>query len=232
MRLLVVGAGATGGYFGGRLAQAGRDATFLVRGRRAEQLACDGLRIVTPHGDATIHPKLVTAGRIEGPFDAILLTIKAFALEAALGDVALAVGAATMVVSVLNWTRYLDVLTARFGAGAVLGGVCIVTTTLDDDARIVQVAPTQELAYGECDSTLSRASSGCTRRSRVPGSLPVPRGGSSCRGAHAQNPRGYRQRGRRCDRAGPSMRRDGIRRGMITLCIGGGQGIALAFDAA
>ena len=155
MRLLVVGAGATGGYFGGRLAQAGRDVVFLVRGRRAEQLARDGLRIVSPHGDATIHPKVVTADRIEGPFDAVLLAVKAFALEAAVKDVAPAVGPATMIVPVLNGMRHLDMLTARFGAGAVLGGVCIVATTLDDDRGIVQLAQMQELAYGERDGTLS-----------------------------------------------------------------------------
>jgi 2-dehydropantoate 2-reductase len=155
MRLLVVGAGATGGYFGGRLAQAGRDVVFLVRGRRAEQLARDGLRIVSPHGDATIHPKVVTADRVEGPFDAVLLTVKAFALEAAVKDVAPAVGPATMIVPVLNGTRHLDVLTAQFGADAVLGGVCIVATTLDNDGSIVQLAPMQELAYGERDGTLS-----------------------------------------------------------------------------
>ncbi|HEX4262316.1 MAG TPA: ketopantoate reductase family protein, partial [Acetobacteraceae bacterium] len=155
MRLLVVGAGATGGYFGGRLAQAGRDVVFLVRGRRAEQLARDGLRIVSPHGDAAIHPKVVTADRVEGPFDAVLLTVKAFALEAAVKDVAPAVGPATMIVPVLNGMRHLDVLTAQFGADAVLGGVCIVATTLDNDGSIVQLAPMQELAYGERDGTLS-----------------------------------------------------------------------------
>jgi 2-dehydropantoate 2-reductase len=59
MRILVVGAGATGGYFGGRLAEAGRDVTFLVRARRAEQLERGGLQIISPHGNATIRPKVV-----------------------------------------------------------------------------------------------------------------------------------------------------------------------------
>ena len=69
MGILVVGAGSTGGYFGGRLAQAGRDVTFLVRPQRAERLCADGLRIVSPHGDVTLTPKLVTAGHIEAPYD-------------------------------------------------------------------------------------------------------------------------------------------------------------------
>ena len=69
MRILVVGAGSTGGYFGGRLAQAGRDVTFLVRPARAEQLRTKGLQIVSPHGDVTITPQFVTAGEIGSPFD-------------------------------------------------------------------------------------------------------------------------------------------------------------------
>ena len=92
MRILVVGAGATGGYFGGRLAQAGRDVTFLVRPKRAEQLRQDGLQILSPHGDVSLHPQLVTADGIAAPFDVVLLTVKAFALDAALHDLAPAVG--------------------------------------------------------------------------------------------------------------------------------------------
>jgi len=61
MRILIVGAGAAGGYFGGRLAQAGRDVTFLVRPSRARQRTRDGLRIISPHGDAVLSPKLVSA---------------------------------------------------------------------------------------------------------------------------------------------------------------------------
>lgn len=78
MRMLIVGAGSTGGYFGGRLAQAGRDVTFLVRPARAAQLAERGLEILSPHGDYTLHPKLVTADRLSESYDAILLTVKAF----------------------------------------------------------------------------------------------------------------------------------------------------------
>jgi 2-dehydropantoate 2-reductase len=76
MRLLVVGAGSTGGYFGGRLAEAGRDVTFLVRPRRAAQLQATGLNIVSPHGDVTLRPKLVTADAITAPYDAVLLRSK------------------------------------------------------------------------------------------------------------------------------------------------------------
>ncbi|HEY4171612.1 MAG TPA: 2-dehydropantoate 2-reductase [Rhodopila sp.] len=149
MRLLVVGAGSTGGYFGGRLAQAGRDVTFLVRPTRAERLRAIGLQIVSPHGDVTLAPNTVTAGRIEAPYDAILLTVKAFSLDAALDDLAPAVGPDTMILPVLNGMRHVDTLIARFGRQAVAGCVCKVATYVDDQGRIVQLNKLQDLAYGE-----------------------------------------------------------------------------------
>ncbi len=115
MRLLVVGAGSTGGYFGGRLAEAGRDVTFLVRQARAEQLTAKGLQIVSPHGDVTLAPKVVTADMIAEPFDAILLAVKAYSLDAALKDIAPAVGPETTIVPLLNGLRHLDSIAAAFG---------------------------------------------------------------------------------------------------------------------
>jgi 2-dehydropantoate 2-reductase len=155
MRILIVGAGATGGYFGGRLAQAGRDVTFLVRPRRAEQLRQDGLQILSPHGDVTLHPQLVTADRIAAPYEAVLLTVKAFALDAALKDLTPAIGPGTMIFPVLNGMRHLAALTARFGEEPVLGGVCLVATTLDPQGRIKQLADFQQLIYGERNGEMS-----------------------------------------------------------------------------
>src|SRR5260370_11968500 len=81
MRILIVGAGAVGGYFGGRLAQAGRDVTFLVRPRRAEQIQAQGLRILSPYyGDFTVRPETITAAQIVSPYDIILLTVKRYDL--------------------------------------------------------------------------------------------------------------------------------------------------------
>ena len=157
MRLLVVGAGSTGGYFGGRIAQAGRDVTFLVRPTRAARLREEGLRIVSPHGDATLHPTLVTADGIAGPYDAILLTVKGFQLETALRDIAPAVGLDTMILPVLNGMGHMDVLAERFSPRNLVGCALKVATVLEDDGRIVQLAPLQDLAYGELDgSTTSR----------------------------------------------------------------------------
>jgi 2-dehydropantoate 2-reductase len=153
MRILVVGAGATGGYFGGRLAQAGRDVTFLLRPARAAQIRANGMQIVSPHGDVTLHPKILTAPQITEPFDMVLLTVKAFALEAALADLAPAVGAQTMILPTLNGMKHLDAMSTRFGVSSVIGCVCKIAATVDDAGRIVQLATMHELAYGERNGT-------------------------------------------------------------------------------
>jgi len=149
MRILIVGAGAVGGYFGGRLAEAGCDVTFLVRPTRAKQLGQDGLRIISPHGDAVLTPKLVSAEEIDTPFDLVFLSVKAYALEAAMNDFAAAVGPETMIFPVLNGMCHVDLLTKRFGEHAVIGGVCQVASEIDHEGCIVQLAGFQQLVYGE-----------------------------------------------------------------------------------
>lgn len=149
MKILVIGAGAVGGYFGGRLAQAGRDVTFLVRGRQADNIRKQGLRIVSPHGDAIVHPKILLANELGEPFDLVLLSVKGYGLEPAINDFAPAVGKATMILPVLNGMRHMDLLIKRFGEEVVIGGVCLVSTVVDNDGRIVQLTGTQRLVYGE-----------------------------------------------------------------------------------
>src|SRR5271156_1185359 len=168
MKILVVGAGAVGGYFGARLEQAGRDVTFLVRPARAQQLQRDGLRILSPHGDLTLKPQTITAQEIKGAYDVIFLSVKAQALDQTIKDMKPAVGPETMIFPVLNGMRHMKILADAFGEGPVLGGVCLVSTDLDDQDRIVQITPMQKLTYGErsgettrrirlLDETLSKA---------------------------------------------------------------------------
>src|ERR1700688_1809421 len=149
MRMLVVGAGSTGGYFGGRLTQAGRDVTFLVRPARAAQLEERGLEILSPHGDYTQRPKLVTADRLSGSYDAILLTVKAFSLESALSDMAAAVGPETMILPVLNGMRHVDILADRFGKRSVVGCACKINASIDDRGRIAARA-CRRFDHGPC----------------------------------------------------------------------------------
>jgi len=155
MRILVVGAGAVGGYFGGRLSLIGRDVTFLVREQRAAEIRDRGFEILSPHGDATVRPLVVTAGEIKGAYDLVLLSVKGYELANAIEDFAAAVGEHTAIQPVLNGMRHIDVLTDRFGASRVLGGVCIVATVIDEQRRIVQLNDMQSMTYGELDGSSS-----------------------------------------------------------------------------
>lgn len=156
MRILVLGAGALGGYFGGRLQQAGRDVSFLVRPARAEQLRRDGLRIRSLFGDVDLLPRLVAPDAIEGPYDLILLSVKAYSLEAAMADVAPAVAPGTSIVPVLNGMRHLDLLAERFGAEHVLGGFAIIIATLGPKGEVLQQAlPVHDLVFGEIAGGMS-----------------------------------------------------------------------------
>jgi 2-dehydropantoate 2-reductase len=152
MRTLVIGAGATGGFYGGRLAQLGRDVTFLVRPARAESLRRNGLQIISPLGDATLHPQILTADELRAnpqPFDLILLATKAYSLDQAINDLAPGVGPDTAILPILNGLRQLDLLDARFGAEHVLGGTCRINGDVDADGRILQLSTLGDLTFGE-----------------------------------------------------------------------------------
>src|SRR5713226_6597633 len=156
MRVLIVGAGAIGGYFGGRMLQAGRDITFLVRPRRAAELASAGLVIKSPNGDVTLkNPPTIQADRRTEKFDAVLLSCKAFDIDDAIKSFAPAVGPQTAIIPLLNGMLHLDVLDGKFGRERVLGGLCAIAATLNDQREVVQLAPLQSLNFGERDGKLS-----------------------------------------------------------------------------
>jgi 2-dehydropantoate 2-reductase len=156
MRILVVGAGAIGGYFGGRLLQAGRDVTFLVRPKRAAELARDGLVIKSPNGDVTLkNPPAVQADKLAENFDVVLLSCKAFDLDDAIKSFAPAVGPQTAIIPLLNGMLHLDVLDKNFGRERVLGGLCAIAVTLSDKREVVQLNPMQSLNFGERDGKMS-----------------------------------------------------------------------------
>jgi 2-dehydropantoate 2-reductase len=156
MRMLVVGAGAIGGYFGGRMLAAGRDVTFLVRPRRAAELADAGLVIKSPNGDVTLkNPPTVQADKLNEKFDAVLLSCKAFDLDDAVRSFAPAVGAQTAIIPLLDGMLHLDVLDKKFGREHVLGGLCAIAVTLNEHREVVQLAPLQSLNFGERDGRIS-----------------------------------------------------------------------------
>jgi 2-dehydropantoate 2-reductase len=156
MRILVVGAGAIGGYFGGRMLQAGADVTFLVRERRAAELAAAGLVIKSPLGDVTLNnPPAVQADKLAEQFDVVLLSCKAFDLDDAIKSFAPAVGPNTAILPLLNGMRHLDTLDAKFGPQRVLGGLCAIAVTLNEKREVVHLQPLQSLTFGERDGKSS-----------------------------------------------------------------------------
>src|SRR5260370_42077032 len=156
MRILVVGAGAIGGYFGGRLLQAGKDITFLVRPRRAVELASAGLVIKSPNGDVTLKaPPTVQADTLNEKFDVVLLSCKAFDLDDAIKSFAPAVGPNTSIVPLLNGMLHLDALDQKFGREYVLGGLCAIAVTLNEAREVVQLQPMQSLNFGERDGEMT-----------------------------------------------------------------------------
>jgi len=156
MRFLVVGAGALGGYFGGRLLQAGADVTFLLRPRRAEQLARTGLVIRSPKGDFELKsPPAVQADAIAGPYDVVIVGCKAYDLAETMESFAPAVGPQTTILPLLNGMRHLDELAQRFGNDRVIGGLCLISAALDGEGRVLHLNDTHGLTYGELDGTRS-----------------------------------------------------------------------------
>jgi len=146
MRILILGAGGVGGYFGARLAAAGVDVTFLVRPGRAAQLARDGLVVLSPLGDLRLSVATVTEA--QPGYNVVMLACKAYDLDSAIAAIAPAVTADTLVLPLLNGLRHLDVLDARFGRDRVLGGVCHIGVTLTEAGEVKHLDKGQRFTLG------------------------------------------------------------------------------------
>ncbi len=149
MRILIVGAGAVGGYFGGRLIEKGEDVTFLVRERREHQLREHGLQIESVHGDFHSQPKTIKTGEKAEPFDAVILSTKAYHLKGAIESLSPYVGEDTMILPLLNGMSHVEDLIEAFGEEKVIGGLCFVESTLDGTGKVLQTSPIHDLVFGE-----------------------------------------------------------------------------------
>ena len=149
MRMLFLGAGGTGGYFGGRAAQAGADVTFLVREPRAARIREQGLRIKSPLGDATLQPQLVTQQTLQGSYDVVVLSCKAYDLASAIEAIRPAVGPDTAVLPIMNGVLQYDVLDREFEPHRVLGGLCQINATLGPEGEVVHLGKYANIVFGE-----------------------------------------------------------------------------------
>lgn len=149
MKILVVGAGAIGGYFGGRLAEKGEDVTFLVRENRKKQLIKTGLKIKSAYGDVELSPRLLIAGESEEKFDVVMVSTKSYQLTAAMDDIRLHIKEDGIILPLLNGISHIDELIETFGEDKVIGGLCFIESTLNENGVIVQTSPIHQLVYGE-----------------------------------------------------------------------------------
>lgn len=153
MRILVLGAGAVGGYFGARLIEAGANLAFLVRPGRAALLAERGLRIESPYG--TFHRPVTTLTTATPGWDVVLLACKAYDLDDAITAIRPAVGPGTAILPVLNGIAHMATLTGAFGATRVLGGLAKIQATLTPEGGIHHLNDWRYLTFGEGDGSLS-----------------------------------------------------------------------------
>lgn len=148
MRILILGAGATGGYFGARLAKAGADVTFLVRRKRADILNATPLKIESPLGNIEVSVTTTTADSVTAGYDAVILSCKAYDLESAIAAIRPAMKDYTLILPLLNGMGHLDTLDEAFGALRVLGGSCQISTTLRPDGTILHMNDFARLTFG------------------------------------------------------------------------------------
>ena len=154
MKILVIGAGALGAFFGACLLKAGRDVTFVVRPARAAQMAANGLRVRSPAVDFAVVPPVVIADQLREPVDLILLCVKSYSLPEAMEQFAAAVGPQTAILPVLNGIAHIETLSARFGAERVLGGASLVSGALDADGH-VDVPMAGGIVFGEITGAIT-----------------------------------------------------------------------------
>jgi 2-dehydropantoate 2-reductase len=155
MRIMALGAGAVGGYFAGRLAEAGADVTFLVREPRKQRLLDGGLTIRSRFGDWSGPVNAITAAEVSGPFDVLILTCKAYDLASAIDAIRPAVGPRTAILPLLNGLAHIEVLNAAFGRQCVLGGLAKIAVTLTPDGAIQHLNDWRYLTFGEQDGARS-----------------------------------------------------------------------------
>ncbi len=155
MKILILGAGAVGGYWGARLTQAGIDVTFLLREKRAELVRRNGLVVKSPKGDFTVPVKVVTKGNEGGPYDVVILACKGYDLDSAMDSIAPAVGPDTTIVPMPNGHAHFATLDARFGAARVAGGLARISGMLGPNGEILH-SGASGVSFGERDGKPAR----------------------------------------------------------------------------
>jgi len=157
VKILILGAGAVGGYWGARLTQAGIDTTFLLREKRAAKVKAEGLVVKSPKGDAIVPVKVITKGGDGGPYDVVVLACKAYDLDSAMESIAPAIGPDSTIVPMLNGHAHFAALDKKFGAEKVAGGLARISGMLGPNGEILH-SGANGVSFGERDGKPARAS--------------------------------------------------------------------------
>ena len=148
MKILILGAGGTGGYFGGRLHQGGADVTFLVREARAQHIATHGLMLESPKDKVTLQVKTVLAGQVKREYDVVILSCKAYDLASSIAAITPAMGERTCVLPLLNGISHIATLDTAFGQQRVMGGTCQISVSLTKDGVVKSMMDSHTLVWG------------------------------------------------------------------------------------
>lgn len=156
MRITIMGTGGVGGYFGGRLAQAGVDVRFIARGAHLAALRADGLRLLSPAGDLHLPKVQASADPAHfGPTDVVMFGVKLWDTQSAAQALLPAMGDSTAVISFQNGVVKEELLRSVLGAGPVVPGVAYISATIDSPGVIRHVGTLAKLAFGESDGSVS-----------------------------------------------------------------------------
>jgi 2-dehydropantoate 2-reductase len=153
MRIGIFGSGGVGGYFGGRLAEAGEDVRFVARGAHLAAMLAHGLRVTSIAGDFVVHPVHASDDPATlGEVDVVLLAVKAWQVAEAAEALRPMLGAATFVVPLENGIEAPDTLAAALGRDRVLGGLCRIIAWVDGPGRIRHAGVPPSVTLGELDA--------------------------------------------------------------------------------
>jgi 2-dehydropantoate 2-reductase len=156
MKIAIYGTGGVGGYFGGRLAQAGTDVTFVARGEHLRAIRENGLNVESIKGDFRIHPAIATDQLTEiGPVDAVLIAVKAWQVPEVAGSLGPLTGPRTFVVPLENGVEAVDQLTAAVGKERVVGGLCKIISFIAGPGKIKHAGAEPFIAFGELNQKKS-----------------------------------------------------------------------------
>ena len=156
MKILVLGVGGIGGFFGGYLHEIGADVTFLVRPKRRTLLQANGLRITSPLGNLNLDPKLVLSDELKPVYDIILISCKTYDLDQAIIDLRSTKGRG-IIIPFLNGVTHMKKLDEEFGQDNVMGGVAHISSTVNKDGTIEHFSEFKKLTFGNRDLSKNNA---------------------------------------------------------------------------